>query len=88
MGQFPARYLTLRNYTNNLRRFGFTDDDFADGASDRLLDAVVARRGLDSVVARVEAQRGAGADMICLQLLAPDTETFLARLGSLAPRLL
>jgi probable F420-dependent oxidoreductase len=83
-----ARYLTLRNYTNNLRRFGFTDDDFADGGSDRLLDAVVARRGLDSVVARVEAQRAAGADMICLQLLATDTATLLARLGSLAPRLL
>ena len=33
----PARhtaiYLTLPNYTNNLRRFGFDDADFADGAA-------------------------------------------------------
>ena len=34
-------YLGLPNYTNNLKRFGFTDDDIADGGSDRLVDAIV-----------------------------------------------
>ena len=28
-------------YTNNLRRLGWGDDDFADGGSDRLVDAIV-----------------------------------------------
>src|SRR5205807_4919017 len=35
-------YLALPNYTNNLGRFGFGDEDFADGGSDRLVDALVA----------------------------------------------
>ena len=41
-------YLRLPNYVNNLRRLGFSDDDFRDGGSDRLVDAIVAwddRRG-------------------------------------------
>ena len=29
-------YLTLPNYVSNLRRLGFSDDDFANGGSDRL----------------------------------------------------
>ena len=34
------------NYTNNLRRLGFTDDDLANGGSDRLIDGIiVGRRG-------------------------------------------
>jgi probable F420-dependent oxidoreductase len=37
----PSYYLNLPNYTNNLRALGFTDDDFADGGSDRLIDALV-----------------------------------------------
>ena len=35
-------YLHLVNYTSNLRRLGFTDEDLADGGSDRLVDALVA----------------------------------------------
>jgi probable F420-dependent oxidoreductase len=35
-------YLGLPNYANNLKRLGFTDADIADGASDRLVDAIVA----------------------------------------------
>jgi probable F420-dependent oxidoreductase len=83
-----ARYLGLSNYTNNLRRFGFTNDDFADGGSKRLLDAVAACGGVDYVVSRVEAQWAAGADVVCLQLLASDAATFVTHLGSLASRLL
>ena len=32
-------YLGLPNYSNNWKRQGFTDDDLADGGSDRLVDA-------------------------------------------------
>jgi probable F420-dependent oxidoreductase len=40
--QHASIYLNLPNYTNNLRRLGFTDEDFTDGGSDRLIDALVA----------------------------------------------
>jgi probable F420-dependent oxidoreductase len=35
-------YLTLPNYTDNLRWLGFGDDDLSDGGSDALVDALVA----------------------------------------------
>src|SRR6202034_3396281 len=35
------RYLTLPNYRNNWLRIGFTEADFADGGSDRFIDAMV-----------------------------------------------
>lgn len=67
-------YLGLPNYTNNLKRFGFTDDDIADGGSDRLVDAIVAW-GDEAVVAeRVAAHHAAGADHVCVQVL-PEVPT-------------
>ncbi|HZP31473.1 MAG TPA: LLM class F420-dependent oxidoreductase [Acidimicrobiia bacterium] len=59
----------LPNYTNNLRRLGFTDDDFAGELSDRLVDAVVAWGDLDALRARVQAHVDAGADHVALQVL-------------------
>jgi hypothetical protein len=41
-------YLGLPNYTNNLRRFGFGDDDLSGGGSDRLVDAIVAWGDVDT----------------------------------------
>jgi probable F420-dependent oxidoreductase len=67
-----AMYLTLPNYTNNLKRFGFTDEDFADGGSDRLVDAIVAWGDEDAIAARVQAHHDAGADHVCIQVLPPD----------------
>jgi probable F420-dependent oxidoreductase len=40
--QFMAFYLPLTNYRNNWLRLGFSDEDLADGGSDRFLDAMVA----------------------------------------------
>jgi probable F420-dependent oxidoreductase len=65
-----AVYLGLPNYTNNWKRFGFTDDDIADGGSDRLVDAFVAWGGEDVIVERVQAHRDAGADHVCVQVLS------------------
>jgi len=67
--QHLAIYLGLPNYTNNLRRFGFGDDDIADGGSDRLVDAVVAWGDGPVVAARVREHLDAGADHVCIQLL-------------------
>jgi probable F420-dependent oxidoreductase len=69
-----AVYTTLPNYTNNLRRFGYEDDDFANGGSDRLVDAIVAWGDLDSIAARVQAMRDAGAGHVCIQVIRPDDE--------------
>jgi len=66
-----AIYLGLPNYTNNLRALGFTDDDFADGGSDRLIDALVAWGGVDRIAAMVRAHHDAGADHVCIQVLIP-----------------
>ena len=64
-----ATYLTLPNYTNNLRRLGWTDDDLADGGSDKLVDAIVAWGDEDAIVRRVQAHLDAGADHVCVQVL-------------------
>lgn len=63
-----SRYLQLPNYTNNLKRFGFTDDDVA-GPTERLIDAIVVRGTVDDVVARVREHHNAGADHVCIQVL-------------------
>ena len=62
-------YLGLVNYTSNLRRLGFTDDDLADGGSDRLVDALVAHGTAEQVAAQLRAHLDAGADHVCVQLL-------------------
>lgn len=78
-------YLALPNYTNNLRRFGFLDEDFADGGSDRLLDAVVAWGDVDAVRHRVREHLDAGADHVALQVLTEDEELPLRQWRELAP---
>lgn len=66
--QFMSRYLGLPNYTNNLRRLGWGDDDLSDGGSDRLVDALVAWGSLEQIAARVQAHLDAGADHVCVQV--------------------
>jgi probable F420-dependent oxidoreductase len=65
-------YLELPNYTNNLLRLGFTEDDFADGGSDRLVDATVAWGDVEAARRRVAEHRDAGADHAVLQVLTDD----------------
>ena len=65
-------YLGLPNYTNNLRRMGFSDEDIDNGGSDRLVDAIVAWGDIDTVVSRVKAHHDAGADHVCLQVFGDD----------------
>lgn len=67
-----ATYLGLPNYTNNLRRLGWGDDDLGNGGSDKLVDAIVGWGTLDQVVARVQAHLDAGADHVCMQVLPAD----------------
>ena len=82
-------YLELPNYANNWRRLGYGEEDVAGGASDRLVDAAIARGDVDGVVERVRAHLGAGADHVCVQLIFDDdTEAGIPQLRELAPALL
>lgn len=67
-----AIYLDLPNYTNNLRRLGWGDEDLADGGSDRLVDAIVAWGDEEAVVARIREHQERGADHVAVQLLPLD----------------
>jgi probable F420-dependent oxidoreductase len=67
----------------NLRRLGFTDDDLAT-VSDRLVDALVAFRGAQSIADRVQAHLDAGADHVCLQVITGDDRLPLAEWRTLA----
>lgn len=66
------RYLTLPNYTNNLRRLGYSTDDLESHGSDRLVDALIAWGDEDAIAERVRQHRQAGANHVCLQVLDPD----------------
>ena len=66
------RYLGLENYTNNLRRLGWSDADLASDGSDTLVDAIVAWGDVDAVSSRADAHRKRGADHVCLQVLGDD----------------
>ncbi len=85
--EYASIYLPLPNYTNNLRRFGFTDDDIEGGGSDRLIEAVIPWGDAATVAERVRAHLDAGADHVCVQVVA-DYSTFpLAEYRELAPAL-
>ena len=65
---YAKRYLALPNYTNNLKRFGFTDADIAGGGSDRLISQVVPN-GPVAIATRLREHLAAGADHIVVQLV-------------------
>lgn len=57
-------YLTLDYYHREWRQLGFTDSDFADGGSDRLIDTLVAWGDEKALRARLDAYQNAGADRV------------------------
>lgn len=70
-----SMYLELAaHHRANLRRFGFTAEDYG---SDRLVDALVAV-GEDAISERIQAHLDAGADHVCLQVLTEDDRIPLA----------
>jgi probable F420-dependent oxidoreductase len=70
--EYAKLYLGLRNYTQNLLNHGFTEDDLADGGSDRLIDAVIPQGSAEQIAEVVRAHLDAGADHVCLQPLGED----------------
>jgi probable F420-dependent oxidoreductase len=78
-----AFYLTLPHYLRTFRSHGFSDADFADGGSDRLVDALVAWGDEKSIRARVRAHYDAGATHVCLAMVPTDDERALQLLSPL-----
>jgi probable F420-dependent oxidoreductase len=69
---YARLYLGLRNYVQTLLAFGFSQDDVADGGSDRLIDAIVPQGSAEQIAEVVRAHQDAGADHVCLQPLGEE----------------
>ncbi len=68
-------YLSLTNYTTNLRRLGFTEQDVAGEGSDRLIDALVVYGDDAEIRRRFEEHHQAGADHVAVNLIpGPGTD--------------
>jgi probable F420-dependent oxidoreductase len=67
---YARLYLGLPNYTQNLRTFGFGDEDIEGGGSDRLIDAVIPWGDAATIADRVRQHHEAGADHVCLQVIS------------------
>jgi len=70
--QAMATYIGLKNYRNNLLNLGFSEEDFENGGSNRLVDAVVAWGDETTIRQRIEAHWANGADHVCIQALRKD----------------
>lgn len=67
-----SRYAEMENYRNNLLRLGFTDEDFTNCGSDRLVDSLVAWGDEAAIRERIQAHWDAGADHVCIQAVNRD----------------
>ena len=70
--QILSLYLSLPNYRNMLLDSGYTEADFEDGGSDRLVDQLLGWGDETTIRARVQAHLDAGADHVCVQAIDLD----------------
>jgi probable F420-dependent oxidoreductase len=68
--EYASLYLELPNYTQNLRTFGFGDEDIEGGGSDQLIDALIPWGDAATVAGRIREHHDAGADHVCLQVIS------------------
>jgi probable F420-dependent oxidoreductase len=86
-GRVRTPYLGLINYTSNLRRLGWSEDDLAGGGSDALIDALVAHGSPADVAGQLARHLDAGADHVCVQLITEEGADPLPGYRALAPAL-
>ncbi len=67
-----AIYMPLPAYQNEWKRWGFEEADWADGGSDRLIDALVAWGDESAIRARIAEHEDAGASHIAVSAYNPD----------------
>jgi probable F420-dependent oxidoreductase len=78
IARVTTRLLNLPNYTHKLLRLGFSQSDFANDGSDRLVDAMVAWGDPEEIMQRVREHHAAGADHVCVQVLTDPPQDFAA----------
>jgi probable F420-dependent oxidoreductase len=76
---YLSMYLKLPNYTNNLLRLGFEEEDFAGGGSERLVTSVFALGDAEAIRRRVDTFLAAGADHLAVQVVTENPFTDLPR---------
>jgi alkanesulfonate monooxygenase SsuD/methylene tetrahydromethanopterin reductase-like flavin-dependent oxidoreductase (luciferase family) len=59
--------MRLDNYRNNWLRLGFSEQELADGGSDRFIDAMVLWGDADRIKQGLRAHFDAGATQVCIQ---------------------
>ncbi|WP_433555584.1 TIGR03620 family F420-dependent LLM class oxidoreductase [Pseudonocardia xinjiangensis] len=74
-------------YLANLRRLGYTDDDFAPEPSARVIDAMFACGRAEAIAARVGEHLKAGADHVVLQPMGADLTTLVDQLEAISGHL-
>ena len=70
-----ARYMVLPNYRNSWLGMGFTEQDLADGGSDRFIDAMMLWGEVGTVKAGLRAHFAAGATHLCIQPVHDEGDT-------------
>jgi probable F420-dependent oxidoreductase len=68
-------YMAMTNYRNNWLRIGFTEADFADGGSDKFIDAMVLWGDAATIARGLSAHLQAGADQVCIQPVHAEGDT-------------
>jgi probable F420-dependent oxidoreductase len=77
-------YLHLTNYTRNLLRVGYSEEDLADGGSDRLIDDLVLHGTAVEISDGLTAHLEAGADHVAIQQLDKEGPDLLPGYEALA----
>jgi probable F420-dependent oxidoreductase len=85
---YLAGYLQLSNYTSNLKRLGYTDEDLGNGGSDDLVDALVLHGTAVEIADGLKAHLEAGADQVVVQQLGKEGPDLLPGYEALATVLL
>lgn len=70
--RYMKTYLAIDHYVYRLKRLGYTDEDFADGGSDRLVDALVAWGNEEKLQLHLAKQLTAGATHVSILPLHPE----------------
>ena len=80
-------HLGMVNYTSNLRRLGWSEDDLSGDGSDTLIDALVAHGSPAEIAGQLTRHLDAGADHVCLHLITEEGTDPLPGYRALAPAL-
>jgi probable F420-dependent oxidoreductase len=75
------------NYRNSFLRQGFTEESFADGGTNELVDQLVAWGNVGSIANRLTQQLKAGADHVPVQFVPKDAELPVDSWRSFAPEI-